>query len=47
LAAAATIERAVWRDPQNDPLNLVETFDYAPDTQYPDDDPDWIRARRR
>jgi hypothetical protein len=47
LAAAATIERAVWRDPQNDPLNLVETFDYAPDTQYPDDDPDWIRVRRR
>jgi hypothetical protein len=47
LAAAATIERAVWRDPQNDPLNLIETFDYAPDAQYPDDDPDWIRVRRR
>jgi hypothetical protein len=46
LAAAATIQRVVWGDSQN-LLNIVETFDYAPDTQYPDDDPDWIRVRRR
>jgi hypothetical protein len=47
LAAAATIERQAWPDPINDPFNRSETYDTAPDTQYPEDDAEWIRVRRR
>jgi hypothetical protein len=47
LSAAATIERQLWADPANDPLNVAETFDDAPDTQYPDDGAEWMRVLRQ
>lgn len=47
LHAAATIERQVWSDPDDDPFERLETYDTAPDHQYPEEDPDWIVVRRR
>lgn len=47
LYAAAHMERALWNDPTNDPFERNETYDLAPDDQYPDDRGDWIEARRR
>lgn len=47
IQAAATIERTFWTDFENDPLRFDDSFDYAPDVQYPDDDAEWLRVRLR
>ena len=47
LFAAAHMERQRWLDPVNDPFERDETYDLAPDIQYPEEDPEWIVVRRR